>query len=154
MFRRLRLVVALILFGSWLAYLGYAVANKGKVQIVSRAQLTAATVLVIGQVATSPDGTPTTKLTIDKVLQGTLAESSIEVMNLPAAATPIAIGESRTPAAGLYCVPLVKLASGRWMIAGLPRSPGVEAVMPVRPTIYPWTDDVQQQLRTLGLLQP
>jgi hypothetical protein len=46
-------------------------------------------------------------------------------------------------------LPLVALTNGSYRVAGLPRSPGYEAATPERPVIYPWTEDVQKQLRTL-----
>jgi hypothetical protein len=154
-FARIRLVLAAVAFVGWLAYLGYAVSKKGTVQIVSRAQLTAATCLVVAKVESNPDGTPSSLATVVQVLGDSKDKpvGVIEVLNLPSAATPLPVaGESRVPPAGEYLIPLVKAGEKAYRVAGLPKSPGVEAVMPDRPLIYPWADDVRTQLRTLGLL--
>src|SRR5205085_9785583 len=66
---RVRLVVAAAPFVGWLAWLGYAVSRKGTVQIVSRAQLTAATYLVVAEVATGEDGQPLPKARVIEVLR-------------------------------------------------------------------------------------
>ena len=153
-FARIRLVVAAALFLGWLGYLGYAVSRKGTVQIVSRAQLTAASVLVVAKIESSPDGTPSSLATVVQVLGDPTDKPSgaIEVLNLPSAATPLpVVGESRVPPAGEYLIPLVKAGEKAYRIAGLPKSPGLEAVTPDRPLVYPWADDVRAQLRTLGL---
>src|SRR5438105_1295135 len=100
-FAKLRLLVAFLLFAGWLGWLGYAVSQKGTVQIVSRAQLTAATDWVIAEVTLNADGTPSAKVMVKQVLKGTPANGEIEVRNLASAATPLPVqGESRTPPAG------------------------------------------------------
>ena len=156
-FARLRLVVMAVLFVGWLTWLGYAVARKGTVQPVSRAQLAAATYLVVADVRTGADGQPEPKAAVRQVLEapaGAAPADEIEVERLPAAVTPLPVaGESRTPPAGEYLLPLVKTERGTYRIAGLPASPGYPASTPDRPRIYPWTAGVQTQLRTIGLLK-
>lgn len=154
---RLRLIAAAALFLGWLGWLGYAVWNKGTVQIVSRAQLTAATYLVVADVATGDDGQPLSTATVDTVLScpdGNCPTGKIDVEKLPSAVTPIpAAGESRTPPAGKYLLPLVRTDHGTFRIAGLPSSPGFAASSPERARIYPWSEDVKQQLRQMGILK-
>lgn len=156
-FARLRLVAAALLFVGWLGWLGWAVWNKGTVQIVSRAQLAAATHLVVARVSAGDDGQPSPRVTVTDVLQapdGDRPAGELEVERLPAAVTPLPVaGESRTPPPGEYLLPLVKTDAGRYRLAGLPASPGYAATNPERPRIYPWTADVQAQLRKLGLLK-
>lgn len=151
-FARVRLVLAAGVFLAWLGWLAVAVSQKGSVQIVSRAQLTAATTLVVGEVVLGADGTPSPRVKVVKVLAGEAA-GEIDVGNLPSSATPLPVaGNSRTPQAGTYFLALVK-GEGGYRIAGLPKSPGgYEATTPDRPLIYPWAEDVKQQLRTLKLL--
>jgi hypothetical protein len=147
MFARIRLVVAAILFLGWLGWLAYAVSQKGSVQIVSRAQLAAATHWVIADVNVGPDGIPLTKVAVKESRFGEKLAGAIEVKNLGSSATPLPVnGESRTPPAGEYLLPLVKVGEGVYAIAGLPRSPGYEAQTPQRPVIYPWNDDVKKQV--------
>ncbi len=146
-FARARLIVAALLFFGWLGWLAYAVSQKGSVQIVSRAQLAAATHWVIADVTVGPDGIPLGMVTVKESIHGDTLTGTIEVKNLGSSATPLPVaGESRTPPAGSYLLPLVKLSDGIYRIAGLPRSPGYEAQMPDRPVIYPWNDDVKKQV--------
>jgi hypothetical protein len=155
-FARLRLVLAAALFVAWLGWLAVAVRQKGTVQLVSRAQLTAATHLVVAEVRSAPDGRPDPKVTVRQVLRGPANDApagDVEVANLPKAATPLPVNDTRTPAAGEYLLPLVKIGSG-WRVAGLPPSPGYAGDPdPARPLIYPWADDVKAQLRAVGVLQ-
>jgi hypothetical protein len=146
-FAKLRLIVATLLFAGWLGWLGYAVYNKGTVQIVSRAQLTGASHWVLAEVSVGDDGVPKPKVVVKQVLKGEPITGEIEVRNLPSAATPLPVqAESRTPPAGVYLLPLVKVTDGLYRIAGLPRSPGYEPQNPERPVIYPWTEDVKKQI--------
>jgi hypothetical protein len=146
-FARIRLIVAALLFLGWLGWLGYAVSRKGTVQIVSRAQLTGATHWVVAELKVGADGIPLPKVAVKEVMKGDAITGEIEVRNLPSSATPLPVaGESRTPPAGIYLLPLVKLSDGVYRVAGLPRSPGYEAQAPERPVIYPWTDDVRKQI--------
>ncbi|CAN5253801.1 hypothetical protein BH11PLA2_BH11PLA2_30490 [soil metagenome] len=148
-FARVRLIVALALFLGWLAWLGWAVSQKGTVQIVSRAQLAAATHWVIVEVKAGEDGIPNSKVNVKQVVFGDPITGEIEVKNLPSSATPVPVkGDSRTPPPGEYLVALVKITDGLYRIAGLPRSPGYEAQFPERAVIYPWTDDVKKQIES------
>lgn len=155
-FARLRLVVATALFAGWLVWLAVAVRQKGTVQIVSPAQLTAATHLVVAEVGTGPDGQPLPTAVVKEVLRAPDNDrptGEITVGQLPSAVTPLPVnGESRTPPAGEYLLPLVRDGAG-FRLAGLPRSPGFEGATPDRPRIYPWTADVQAQLRKYGVLK-
>ena len=155
-FARVKLAAAALLFFGWLGWLGLAVWSKGTVQIVSRAQLTAATHLVVAEVSAGPDGQPLPRVTVTDVLlapDGDRPSGELDVEKLPAAVTPLpAGGASRTPPAGTYLIPLVRTDAGRFRVAGLPASPGYPAAYPDRPRIYPWTADVQAQLRKMGLL--
>ncbi len=113
-------------------------------------QLTGATHWVIAEVAVGTDGVPKAKVVVKEVLKGEPITGEIEVRNLPSAATPLPVaGESRTPPAGVYLLPLVKVVDGLYKIAGLPRSPGYEPQNPERPVIYPWTEDVKKQLTNM-----
>ena len=67
---RIRLIVAAALFLGWMVWLALAVADKGSVDPVSRAQLTEATILVTAEV-TSVDGKPASKVKVLKRLSAT-----------------------------------------------------------------------------------
>jgi len=146
---RIRLIAAAAVFGAWMIWLALAVLDKGTVDPVSRAQLTEATVLVTAEVVAGPDGKPGTKVKIAKRIgtAGPAEGTEIEVANLPQAVVP----DKGFPGNGVYLLPLVMRDNLIYSIAGLPRSPGYEAVAnPAHPSIYPWTDSLQTQLRKLG----
>src|SRR5262245_38596581 len=124
-FAKLRLIVAALLFFGWLGWLGYAVSRKGTVQIVSRAQLTAATHWVVAELKVGSDGLPIEKVTVKEVIRGDKITGEIEVRRLASALTPLPVaGESRSPPPGDYLLPLVKVGDGVYRVAGSPRSPG------------------------------
>ncbi len=154
-FARLKLVAAALALAAWLAWLGYAVAHKGTVQIVSPAQLTDATHVVVLALTANESGDVRTVATVVRVLRGPEHDpiaGEIDVDRLDKAVTPLPVNGSRRVAAGEHLVPLVKTPFG-YRIAGLPRSPGFEGATLEFPVVYPWTDDVKAQLRTLGVLK-
>lgn len=150
---RLLLIAATAAYLGWLGWLGYAVYVArwtDKPPVVSRAQLVAATHLVVADVAAGPDGLPAAVVTVGEVIRGSGLSpgESIHVLNLPAAVPP-GVGAILEP--GKYLLPLV--GDGKtFRVAGLPRSPGYEPAAPVRPAIYRWDAGTQAQLRTLGLV--
>ena len=149
-FARLRFIVALLAFLGWLGWLAVAVAQKGKAVVVSRAQLTAATQLLVAEVTVGNDGLPNSMATVSETIRGEPIPpgTAIEVLNLPSAMPPGAKGSVN---AGRYLLPVI--GDGRtYRIAGLPRSPGYEASDPALPAIYVWNNDTQAQLRKLGLI--
>ena len=153
-FARIRLYIAAMLFFGWLAWLGVAVSQKGTVQIISSAQLTAATHVVVGTVTLDASGRADPKVQIREVFRSLDADKIqgvITIERVDKCVTPLPVNGSRDLAAGDYLFLLIKDGS-TFRVAGLPRSPGVEASMPERPIAYPWTDDVKAQLRKWKLL--
>ena len=151
---RLRLFAAAAAFVGWLAWLAVAVAYKGTVQLVSTAQLTDATHVVVATVAATDTGDVVPKAKVVRVLKGDglTGGEELEVDRLDKAVTPWPVNDSRAIAAGEYVLPLVKTPFG-FRVAGLPRSPGFEGARPDRPVVYPWTEDVKVQLRKYGVLK-
>ena len=166
-FARARLILAALLFFGWLSWLGYAVSKNGKVPVVSRAQLTAATHLVVAEVKAGGDGLPEPSARVVEVIRiptpiGTVptttpvaVDSKIYITNLQEAQTPDATG---FPGPGLYFMALTKDDHDTFRIAGMPRSPGYEAQEPTRkngpgPIVYPWSDAFKAQLRGLGVVK-
>ncbi len=150
---RIRLVVVATLFLGWMIWLALTVMDKGKVDPLSRAQLAEATMLVAAEVTADADGKPQSKVKIVKRIgeSGPSEGSEIEVTNLPQSVVP----DKGFPGTGTYLLPLVSRDNLLFSIAGLPRSPGFEAVNSsthplIHPSIYPWTDSLQTQLRNLG----
>lgn len=145
---RLRFAAAMVLFLGWLGWLGVAVLEKGKHPVVSRAQLTAATHVVVAELTVGPDGLPATTARVVETLSGPAipADTMVEVMNLPSALPP---GAGQFPGPGLYLVPVVGEGS-TYRVAGLPSSPGYDAATPARPAVYVWDDATRAQLAGLG----
>ncbi|QEL16168.1 hypothetical protein [Limnoglobus roseus] len=154
-FARVKLALAALAFVAWLSWLAVTVWNKGTVQLVSTAQLTAATHLVVATVTTNDAGDAQPTVTVTKVLRAPAGEAvvgPIAVSKLDTAFTPLPVNDTRRIAAGEYLLPLIKTPAG-YKIAGLPRSPGFEGADLDQPIVYPWTDDVKVQLRKYGILK-
>jgi hypothetical protein len=152
-FARLKLVAAALALAAWLAWLAVAVANKGTVQIVSPAQLTDATHIVLATVTANDAGEIRTKVKVIRTLRGPAndpVEDEIEVDRLDKAVTPLPVNGSRGIAPGDHAIALVRTPFG-FRVAGLPRSPGFEGAQFDRPIVYPWTPDVKAQLKALGI---
>ncbi len=150
---RIRLVLAALAFFGWLAWLATAVWKNGNVPVVSRAQLTAATCLVLADLTLDDQNLPVSKIAVTSVISGTgpAVGETVDVINLPKA---IAAGKYATPVPGVHAIPLSKTPDGAYRIAGLPPSPGYNVTEPDRPLIYPWNEDVKKQLRSLGIAIP
>ena len=146
-FARIRLAVAALAFAGWLTWLALAVWQKDAPDKVSRAQLTAADALLVAEVTAGEDGLPQAKVKVVQRLAGTGPKvgDDITVANLPSAVVP---GKG-FQGAGQYLLPLTGGDLGLYRVAGLPRSPGYEETNPKLPSIYPWTADVQAQLKSL-----
>jgi hypothetical protein len=149
-FARVRLYLALALFFGWLCWLAVAVYYNTyrKPDLVSRAQLTEAVVLVVADVGTDDEGQPKPMVTVvTRLSKGGPADGEeVVVENLPSAQPP----GRPFPGGGRYLLPLVPSGVKAFRIAGLPRSPGYPSAQTVRPIVYPWDDAVQAQLRKLG----
>lgn len=150
---RIQLVVAAALFVGWVSWLGYAVSQKGRTAVLSRAQLTAATHLIVADVVLGSDGLPASKVKIVQVLRGDGAKAGdeAEVLNLPTALPP---SEKEFLGSGTYLLAVV--GDGKtYNLAALPQSPGYDATTygsKSRPPVYLWTDDTRLQLKGLGLV--
>jgi len=103
--------------------------------------------LLVVEVTAGEDGLPQPKVKVVQRLAGTGPKvgEDITVTNLPSAVVP-GKGFQR---AGQYLLPLTGGDLGLYRVAGLPRSPGYEETNPKLPSIYPWTADVQAQLKSL-----
>lgn len=150
---RVRLAIAVTAFVAWIVWLALAVFSNGKVPVVSRAQLTAATCLVVADIALDDQALPKDSISVSAVIsgEGLKIGQQFTVENLPKA---IAAGRYATPLPGPHLIPLTKSANGNWKVAGLPPSPGYQIVDPDRPLIYPWNDEVKKQMKGLGFAVP
>jgi hypothetical protein len=150
--RRLLLLLAAAAYLGWLGWLAVAVydGRSAPTPVVSRAQLTAATHLLVADVEVGPEGYPAGAVKVTKVLrgEGLTPGAQVEVLGLGSALPP---GAEKFPGAGAYLIPAV--GDGRsFRVAGMPRSPGYEPLPLARPTIYRWDADTEAQLRGLGLI--
>ena len=146
-FARIRLAVATLAFVGWLCWLALAVREKDAPDKISRAQLTGADAIVVAVVTAGEDGLPLQKAKVQYRLSetGPTAGTEISVVNLPSAVVP---GKGFL-GTGSYLLALTGGEVGIYRIAGLPRSPGYEEANPKLPTIFPWTPEVQSQLKKL-----
>ncbi len=126
-FARLRLAVAAAAFVGWTGYLGYAALTKGPAAVVSRPQFRAATSIVVADLVDDARGGPSRQVRVTELLRGDepAVGEGVEVGGLGAAAG--------YGGAGAYLLPLVKV-DGRYEVAEMPRSPGLEP----RRFVYAW----------------
>ncbi len=132
---RWRLILASVLFVSWMAYLGYAAFTKSRAPIVSHIQAAVATAAVVAEMQ---DHGPSAKV-VEK-LWGEAAEGNLEVQNLPQARGYTGPGQ--------YLLYLTQ-RGGAWRITGQQRSPGSDLTGVGDPLIYPWSEDVRKQAEKL-----
>lgn len=153
---RILFALALTAFLGWLGWLGYAVYAAryapDKSAVLSRAQLTAATHLIVAEVTVGEDGLPDSKVKVAEVLKGSgvAPGTEVEVLHLRSAKPP---GSGAFPGSGPYLLPVVG-SDKTFSVAGLPRSPGYESSSASgdRLPIYPWNEATRAQLRGLGIV--
>jgi hypothetical protein len=151
-FRRVRLLVAGLLFVGWISLLAYASLNKSRSPIVSHIQVAVATVAVVADVPATDDRPAAHATVVEPLTEGgPPAGTELSVLNLPTV--------RGFQGAGRY---LLLLEEEPWFakqgserpplsVVGRQRSPGVDPNSGSRPTIYPWSDDVRKQVEQLLL---
>jgi hypothetical protein len=136
--KRLRLIVALVLFLAWMGYLGYAALTKSHSPIVSRAQAAVAEIAVVADVEAEQDGKPSMKIKVVETLSpgGPQSGTALFVVNLP---------EARGfEGPGQYLL-LLAPDLPQYYVVGQVRSPGNDLANVGKPAIYRWNDDVRKQ---------
>jgi hypothetical protein len=129
---RVRLILTVCAFLSWIGWLGLTVAMKSRSPIVSRIQSAAATTAVVAEM-----GGPTGPVTVSEVLWGEGPRNGpIELINLEDARGFNGPGKYL-----LYLAP----RHGGWVIVGDQRSPGGDSAGIPAAMVYPWNDDVRIQ---------
>jgi hypothetical protein len=137
---RIRLLVAAVLMVGWLAYLGYLALGQPKPVVISRSQLLQATHFVKGDVTLDAANKPGAAIKVnDSFGSKRVAESEIEVDNLGDAHHP----DGKPLSAGTYFLPLVAVGPNKYRVVSPSGSNSS------RPTIYPWTAEVEKQVRDL-----
>jgi hypothetical protein len=147
--KRLRLLIAVVLFVGWMSYLGYAALTKSRSPIVSRAQAAAAKFGVVAEVECAPDGKPLVRTKVVESLTegGPKPGTELLVPNLYDVRgfegpgpyllllkpEPFAANPGNPPDGNVYD------------LVGQLRSPGNDLTGIGKPAIYRWNDDVRMQ---------
>lgn len=165
------LAIAVVAFGGWIAYLGYAVAfhRLNPPDIVSRSQLVEGECVLVVEVTADGKPSPTAVVTHRLTNLGPEPKATVTVINLPDATTP-----TNAPlTSGQYMLSLTAdgradPSTGPYRIAGWPRGIGQSTTLPgaeildsegksfdppkfIRPPVaYPWSDSTQKQMKGLG----
>jgi hypothetical protein len=155
-FARLRLALAALLFIGWLVYLGYLALGHSTPVVVSRSQLMLASFIVKAEVALDGAGKPKPEARVLESLgRNKLTTETIKVDNLADARLP---GGAPLAAAGTYLLLLEPVNPGlpelvdvRFRI--VPAMTGLPNDSRARLFIYPWTPDVERQIRELASSQ-
>jgi hypothetical protein len=151
-FAKARLFVALVTLFAWVGYIAYQAIEYGRFPVVSHAQLLNSSAVVVAELEIDGSGRPAASVRIVEVLWpdkvGRLAGETIAVRNLPRArlSTEDAAHLGRLTT-GRYILPL-REEEARYLVAGLPRSPGFEHADPVY-FIYPDVPIVREQLTSI-----
>jgi len=141
---RLRLLIAFLVFGAWVAWLGFQSLTETKDPVLSRAQLLISKIDVIGALKSDSDGKPSPTVVVQEVHWprdggGLKSGDSVTVADL---------SESTGFAqSGLNILPLLPGEKpGEYRVAGLPPSPGFDTFGHSPRFIYPLTPGTRRQL--------
>lgn len=145
---QLRFGIALVLLVGWLGYLGWLALGHGSPMIVSRTQLMNAPWWVVVEIELDTEGKPKTTVQIDHVAVGPeLPESSLVVANLTKAHLP---PNKPITGPGKYLVLLthdpLRREQGKAYAVASTRYGGYDDA----PLIYPWTPEVERQVKELA----
>jgi hypothetical protein len=153
----LRFWLCVGLFAGWIGLLIYLALTTRNPVILSRPQVLASTLDIVGQV-TDPS---TLKVKVLEVLwpedqKGKLEGKIIDVVNLPECVRQVSDEELRKKTEswtepGPYILPLVADGKGGYLVARAPRSPGFEPTR-FKPHIYPKTKEALDQLAEIRKL--
>ena len=144
---RLRLLLAFLVFGAWVAWLGFQSLTETKDPVLSRAQLLVSKNDVIATVSSDSNGKPSPQVVIQEVHWpreggGLKSGDSITVADLPEC--------TGFAQAGLYILPLIPGEKpGEYRVAGLPPSPGFDTFGHSPRFIYPLSPGTRRQLDTI-----
>jgi len=143
MSKRVRLIVAAVLFVGWLGWLSIAAITKSRAPTVSRAQAAVATVPVVAKLKTGENGKPETTATVVERIKedGPAVGTEIVVTNLSEA--------TGFSGPGPYLLLLTSVKSdgqSNYLLVGQQRSPGTDLTDVGPPKIYPWSEDVRKQV--------
>jgi hypothetical protein len=143
-FARFRLILAAVLFLGWLGWLGYLAVDHAKAVVVSHSQLLVAGYVIVGEITVDASGKPSPDV---KVVDSSDAHAlpkgtTIAVENLDEARLP---SGKPLSSSGVYLLLLAQTGTQRFQVTRAPKPTSPEPGHP--PVIYPWTDEVERQVR-------
>jgi hypothetical protein len=153
-----RLIVALVLFAGWMAYLGYAALTKSRGPIVSHIQAAAASYAIVAEVDADQEGKTTTRVKVVEALPSTVlsggpeAGTECEVLNLQDVRGFEGKGQYLllvVPDTFAIRNPTDPHDIRRYYVIGQQRSPGNDLMGVGKPAIYRWNEDVRKQYEKL-----
>jgi hypothetical protein len=143
-FARFRLILAAVLFVGWLGWLGYLALDHAKAVVVSHSQLLIASYVIVGEITLDASGKPSPDVRIidssdSRALPKgtTMAVENLDEVRLPSG-KPLSSG-------GVYLLLLTQTSTQRFQVTRAPKATSPEPGHP--PVIYPWTDEVERQVR-------
>lgn len=140
-FARIRLILAAVAMIGWLGYLGYLALGQSKPVVVSRTQLLHATHFVKADVTVDGASQPATQVTVSQSFGvNHVADGPIEIVNIADARLP---GDKPLPA-GSYFLPLINVGPKQFRVVS-----SIGADSKTRLTVYPWSPEVEHQVRDL-----
>lgn len=138
------LVISLVLFAAWIAWLGTQALQRKNPVVVSRSQLMISQFDIVAHVADLQHKRVKVEAVLYPAQGGPAPGTEIIVRNLADA--------KGFGAGGTYFVPLI-MVKEEYALAGLPDDPGFpyDSVDPrsVAPRIYPYTEEVRRQLTAI-----
>ncbi len=143
-FARYRLILAALLFLGWLGWLGYLALDHAKAVVVSHSQLLVASYVIVGEITLDASGKPSPDI---KIIESSDARAlpkgrTFAVENLDEIRLPSGKAVSSN---GAYLLLVVQIGTQRFQVARAPKATSPEPGHP--PVIYPWTDEVERQVR-------
>jgi hypothetical protein len=147
---KLRVLVAALLFVSWIGYLAYLVATTRDTIVLSRPQFLVSNLYVIGKVTGDAEH-PVGSLQVEEV---PWSADDKDREQLVGATIPVKRLEQCQKAngwkgAGSYILPLMKFGEGNYWLTETPPSPGFQGREEYRLRIYPVTEQTRRQLQHL-----
>lgn len=149
--KRVRLVIALLLFVGWISYLGYAALTKSRSPIVSHAQVAATSVAIVAEVVISQEDKPSIHVKVIQSLtpSGPPPGTEVTVLNLPNTRGFDGPGEYLLLLQPEFSFMHDAHELPPYSVVSQQRSPGNDPSGVGKPAIYRWNDDVRKQAELL-----
>jgi hypothetical protein len=143
---RIRLVVAAVLFVGWLGYLGFLALGHAQPPLLSHSQMLVATHFVKADVALDSAGKPERVVQVRESFGNRpVQDEKIAVDNLAEARVPGGKPKPLT-AAGTYLLLLRQTGPGRFEVVAATSGQRVDSLSQ-QYWVYPWSEEIERQLR-------